>query len=623
MDLDALKELLRVATKARESGISQKDIEAEIWRRTEGSVNTISGLRRMIAGMEKPYDSGSGFGRALAEGATFSFADELVGLAHGLVPGGKGYTEARDESRGRYDAYRRAHPVAALAGEVLGGAVVPIGGAAAGASRAGATLGARVLGGMAGGAIAGAGAGALTGAGMAETLQDTPGATIMGGAAGGVGGAALGAGVPLLGAVARPLMQRAGALVAPEATARWMSRDALRRAMADAGIEGADELARRAAALPDGSVLADLDPSLSRQARAMVNRSPALEREGGAYAQLGRRQAARGERIAADLRSTTGVTQSVEEGIRDLNEEIARIRREGYDVIEAAYPNGLVSDRVARTIADDPDLLKFAQEVLPGYGERRPSFREMQDLLIDVRAEADRFDQLPGKGRRLRAAYDKLRLAMEESIPGFAEVQADMAATFERAGAYELGVKRGWDLTSRQIREHMGTLTEQGRDAFRVGMLDKLETELRKVEGGGAAAEKLMRAAPEIFDRILPLFPSEEAAQEFLQRMGRERRWALTWRALSGNSSTAKQMTDVMPLNLQSILAEMVDVGPVQTRAAEMAGNILMSPPTPPGVRAPMLPGMPGPTNPFLQLLQIGSSPVATGGAGGAAAARM
>ena len=60
--------------------------------------------------------------RGAAQGATLGFADEIAGAGAAMWPGGQDYTEARDESRERFDAARAANPKTFLAGELLGGA---------------------------------------------------------------------------------------------------------------------------------------------------------------------------------------------------------------------------------------------------------------------------------------------------------------------------------------------------------------------------------------------------------------------------------------------------------------------------------------------------------------------
>ena len=63
----------------------------------------------------------AGFGRTLAQGATFGFSDELAGLGAKIIPGGRSYTEGRDVARENLAQYRKEHPALALGAEAVGG----------------------------------------------------------------------------------------------------------------------------------------------------------------------------------------------------------------------------------------------------------------------------------------------------------------------------------------------------------------------------------------------------------------------------------------------------------------------------------------------------------------------
>ena len=119
---------------------------------------------------------------AAAQGATFGFADELVGLAN----------EDLGESMGRAQEIRRERaPGATALSEIAGALALPgIPGAAAGRVAPGATRGA--LRGAARGGLFGTASGAAAGAGFADEGERLQGAAT-GAAFGGVGGAVLGA----------------------------------------------------------------------------------------------------------------------------------------------------------------------------------------------------------------------------------------------------------------------------------------------------------------------------------------------------------------------------------------------------------------------------------------------
>jgi hypothetical protein len=129
--------------------------------------------------------------RAAGMGATFGFEDELAGLGAALVPGGQGYTEARNAVRHNAEAASAVAPKRMLAAELGGGLASSLaGGAVLGAETAGARLGARLAAGAAGGAAAGG----TAGLGYSE---DHPLAST---AIGAGLGATLGVGLPLVGA---------------------------------------------------------------------------------------------------------------------------------------------------------------------------------------------------------------------------------------------------------------------------------------------------------------------------------------------------------------------------------------------------------------------------------------
>lgn len=117
------------------------------------------------------------------------FQDELSGGVAALMPGGQGYSEARDAARNRTKAFKRENPKTGLVLDIAG-AVVPAA-ASGGASIAARGIGKAPLGQlMKAGAKAGAGAGAVYGFGSAEgdiedQIKQTALSTFLGGAIGG------------------------------------------------------------------------------------------------------------------------------------------------------------------------------------------------------------------------------------------------------------------------------------------------------------------------------------------------------------------------------------------------------------------------------------------------------
>ena len=136
------------------------------------------------------------FARMAAQGATFGFADEIIGMFAG--------DEARERSRQNLSVRRELNPGASLLSEIAGGVVVPVGVVGQG-TRAGASTG-RL-------AATGAGVGALEGAlfGAGESVEGERG---QGALTGGLVGAATGGiAAPVAGAATRAAAPRARNLI--------------------------------------------------------------------------------------------------------------------------------------------------------------------------------------------------------------------------------------------------------------------------------------------------------------------------------------------------------------------------------------------------------------------------
>ena len=253
-----------------------------------------------------------GMAVAALDGAANSipFTDRAAALAATVTGlGGKfgDYSGNLAQLRGEEGAAMAAHPGAALTGELVGGAALPIG--AVGDVARAATLGSKVL----TGAKAGATIGALSGASASQDLGDlkqTAASTGFGGFLGGVAGG----GVPLLGAgagaVYRNLMVPAVA-EAPgvPASARQMIADAVRR-------DGPDAVMAKLRQYGPDATLSDLGPSLQGIAMGQaVKDGPAVP---VMLSNLEARQKGASDRILGDVGQTLGPAQNADAYSRSI-----------------------------------------------------------------------------------------------------------------------------------------------------------------------------------------------------------------------------------------------------------------------------------------------------------------
>lgn len=585
------------------------DGETPLWREAKGPPTTAPQSAEDAAAARLNSRGGSAVGdflRMAAQGATFGFADELAGLGAAVVPGGKGYTEARDASRQRVEDLRTLAPGASFMAEMAGGAPVPLGGGAAVAQRVvrpGAGVAARAMARGGAGAATGAMGGGLMGAGESEAtdIQGLLGDVRSGATTGAGVGGLFGLGAPLVTGGAGKVGRFVRELVDPERAGRAEATRTLRRAFGDAGIAPSEVGPRLERLGPDG-VVADLDPSLARMARDARNQAPALERAGGPVSRLQQRAGGRGDRMAESLRREAGLPERMARGKELADAAVRRVREQHYRPLEEAFqsvdgPNvaaalrdprvAAVAKRVAPDLVDEDVAKKLAEMGVPANklpAGRPPSFRELQDVMMDLRddASAARAAGRPNASMKSNEAYETLLSAMEQDIPGFADAQAAFRKAAKTLEAYDIGHGMKGKPAS-ELAAEMAKLPPEAHDAFRVGLIERWEEALRTRDTGGAAAGALTNAGQELRDQVRVLFGSDEAFRRFLARTGLEETFQITERALSGNSTTAQQLNDALqsaPSSRSEVVNKVWNAifspGEARRIQAERVGNLLL-----------------------------------------------
>jgi hypothetical protein len=222
-----------VDTKATDTprGASEADVVAFLRGNTnrpsaEGEAAEAKKLKRESQTLD--HNSFSNKLRMLFQGATLRFGDEAIGAAAAAVPGGKGYREARDDSRERVEALRNATPGMAAVMEGVGGLLLPGGVATKAATKLGGVAGTALLG-AEGGVIGG-----LFGAGDAPEGERLQSAKVPA-----VAGAATGAAAPLLSILPR-MVGSSNKRVAEELVKRSGLENNINKAIAkaDEAIQG-------------------------------------------------------------------------------------------------------------------------------------------------------------------------------------------------------------------------------------------------------------------------------------------------------------------------------------------------------------------------------------------------
>jgi hypothetical protein len=238
---------------ARKAGFSDQDIDAYL-------------KAEIGIGLAEASDPGAmDYLRAALQGASAGFSDEIAGAGAALIPGGKGYTEARDEIRENLAGARAVAPKSMIASEIGGGAVSALAGGAA--LRAAGALPKMVGAGakMLGAAKAGAISGGLAGVGYSDK-EDLAGVAQDAGV-----GAGLGAGLGVAGTGAGALLGRAGRVLKD----RLAPGAVVRREAALALPDDAAKIMRRQEQLAPGTALpADFSSGTMKLAK-IVGADPA------------------------------------------------------------------------------------------------------------------------------------------------------------------------------------------------------------------------------------------------------------------------------------------------------------------------------------------------------------
>lgn len=345
----------------------------------------------------------------------------------------------------------------------------------------------------------------------------------------------------------------------------------------------------RLSEMGEGSVVADLGENLGRQARAAVNNAPSLAAPGGPVQRIVQRNADTRDRVADELRTASGITRSYDESLDAARAQVEEVRRTHYGPLEEKYPE-VTGANVLAALGHEGIAPVAARTIRQrGEGAAAPSFRQIQDVLMNLRDEvsAARAAGRPHRSQQAQAAYDRLLEAVEQDIPEFAPAQAAYREAISAVDAHETG-RRIATRPPSDIRRTAADLPQPAREALRVGMLDNYDVRLRDQRGGGGAS-RFIDAGRSMEERLSILADDPERFNQLMHRLtNRERPWRATAQAVRGNSTTAQQLTDAdtflgdLPTSTSGMVAKLVDfaIGASdadRTAAAEMIGRALLS----------------------------------------------
>jgi hypothetical protein len=495
------------------------------------------------------------------------------------------YRAEASKERADADRMREQQPGASLAGEIGGAAIVPIGGMAGGA-----TLGARVL----SGARAGAVAGGLSGAGEGTDTASR--------ATGALTGAAVGAGLGTAAPVAvegvlqgaraataplRAVAQTVRGAMDPDAEAARRVTSAIQRDNRGAvtpaagsgvpsnapGLTPAEFSANVTAGGP--ATLMDMGGETTRAlARSAANTSP--EGRAALTTAIDNRFESQSDRVTNWLNQTfgpsdTGATREA------LQQAATRANRPAY---ARAYGEGdkpLWSPELQRLVGS-PDVVEAmrtaaqkgqSRAITDGFGgfnssvqvsptgvvqftrgaNGQPTYPNLQFWDYTKRALDDASNAARRAGRNDEASVlgqlaGSLRGELDNLVPSYQAARAGAARFFGANDALEAGERfLSSNAPINDARRAFGQLSQPERELFREGFIQSLT---QKIESTGDRRNVLNTIAQSPRAREqMELAMGAQGAREFEAMMRTEGIMDLARGAVQGNSTTARQLTEL------------------------------------------------------------------------------
>ena len=516
------------------------------------------------------YESGGivdyGVGRAVLQGLTLGFADEMEALLPSAITGLEGDYEQRvGQVRAGKTAYEAARPGEAMAAEILGAiptALIPGGLVARGAMRGGASL----AGTMARGAGVGAIEGAIGGAGRAETLGEVPGRALIEGGIGGVVGGA----VPIA-TTGISAALRAGRGTEQQALSQ------MSRALPEQQLAQAEQRVAQRVAAGDTSplTLAEMGGATAqRELRGL--RGGSAEVEEIVEPRLTARMAQQGQRVEEAVERAVGMgpESSVVLGnvIRDQENAAAPL----YRAIREKYPAVQVKDMVDIFERESfreayPEIVRSVNERLRGqipdeilnrtpktYDEfiRQVRSAEGVEVPFDFLDQAKR--AIGSKGLAAKRGGDEnlaslrfktaddLRARTDAKVPEYQEARRVFAGEAAIEEAMEAG-KKFERMTPAEVRQTLSKMEGSEKEAFITGAVDRLRVKIGEAPPGRDKIRSLNLDTPFQRQRLAALMGGEDtpAFKAFERAVREEAEMAQTRNIVLGGSQTAAFQRDV------------------------------------------------------------------------------
>lgn len=500
-----------------------------------------------------------------AQGATYNFADEIVGGLSGAIYGPERGNFDRERTRAEYEANRAAHPIVSGASEIGGAVSTSIGGAGV-AGKLGASVPTTLLGRAGAGAAIGAAEGALAGYGAGEGTGDRLSKAATFAALGG----GIGFGAPLVAAGARSVGRQLAApidslLRSKPNTVR--AARAVQSALKRSGMDPAQVQDAIDAAAREGQpqfTMADAMGNSGQRMLAGVTRTPNDARQWVTETLTGR-QNSQGERLSQFIADGLGATDTAAARraalttARDDAADIAyKAARDGASPVDVRGALSVIDDRIggmqgSGIAGDGIDMTlsnyrgRLASQ--PG-GAAFPgaSSVEMSDFSRVLGIKQDLGDKIGeavragrnNEARELMKLQREIDTALEAASPAYRQANDQFASASRVIDQIDAGkAASAPKVRSADVLPAYGQMTPEQQAAFRAGYADPV---LARIE---AAPVGVNKARPLTSGKAQAELPAMAKDGPLLQRqIARENTMFETGNAALGGSKTADNMAD-------------------------------------------------------------------------------
>ena len=481
------------------------------------------------------------FGRSMAQGMTFGFADEMAAKGNALFGNGTYEKNLADEKARNADI----SPAVSVPGEVTGGvlstlATAPVAGPASVMS------GVAKLPPSVRGFLAGTAGGALYGAGEAE-----PGARLEGATK----GAAIGGPTGLVGAKAVGTLSKAADAFSPRANvASDLSRAIGRDSMNPQQLES--QAAQLSATKPGVATLADAGGENVKGLVERIAQTPGAGRT-IVVPNLTARQQGQLVRVSNDLRQLTGTTQTATQAINStmvdrkqiadpLYEQAMNFNARNVPEILREWQN-VTSTGWGQHILRSPD---FRRTLQTEYGISDPKNAPLMVVIDAWKKEADDIvrgaikDQSGHKAGVIGDMRDRLVDVVDQHNPAYAKARDAWAGPSRYLDAIEEGRNIfNTKIGSEELAGAMPKMSTAEQEGYRIGAISAIIGKMGNDPAKLGDMTKYLRS-PEMRAKVAAIMPTPQARTEWEQRLNFEVSSSeLTGRAL-GNSATARRMAE-------------------------------------------------------------------------------